>query len=209
MKMSKLDFITIVLVGILLFALGFLIFQTMNLMNDDGTDNAEVVAPPPSNDEVSDADIAAYDIENQNIDNNGQDNDAATTTTTTDDEYPIADDAIEDAQDLGKDNEEKEGPVDGTVDIDNAKVADESKTAISNKSGEYLVMGGSFRQRINADNMVKKLQQLGFDDAAVFLFNRGAYAVAVVDRYDSWSKANTAKKELESQGVEVFIMKKK
>lgn len=206
MKMSKLDFLTVVIVGILLFALGFLIYQTMNLMNTDTEEQVEI-APPPN--EVTDADLEAYDIENKDIDNNTAD--AETNQEGTEDEYPIDgadadDDTVEDAQDLAQ---EEEGPVDGTVDIDNAKAADKETTQISTKTGEYLIMGGSFRQRSNADNMVKRLHKLGFDDAAVYLFNRGAYAVAVVDRYDSWSKANATKKELQSQGIEVFMMKKR
>ncbi len=71
-----------------------------------------------------------------------------------------------------------------------------------------MVLAGSYKQKVNATNQVNKLKKLGYDDASVEIFNSGALAVALVDRFDSYSEANALKKELESKGFDVFIKKK-
>ena len=56
-------------------------------------------------------------------------------------------------------------------------------------TGDYLVVAGTYRQKVNAENQVRKLKRAGFDESRVASFNRGAYAVALVGSYDSRSDA--------------------
>lgn len=79
-----------------------------------------------------------------------------------------------------------------------------------NDSGDYLVLAGSFRIKSNAENQARKLRNLGYDDAEVALFNRGAYASVIVDRFVDLSSANDLARELKSQhGVEAYVQAKR
>ena len=54
------------------------------------------------------------------------------------------------------------------------------------------------------------MKNLGYSNASVELFNRGAYAVALVDRYDTMAEAEALKDELSSKhSIEAKVLKKR
>jgi len=197
MAMSKLDFITILIVAICVGALGFLVYKTVKLMNPDET-TTEVI--DNSNTNYDPADEYALDDEGEVVSDDTPEAEGSTdnnsTPTVDEEEYPVADDA---------------GDLDDEEDPEPAKTPEKTTPDTydgGSESGQYLVLAGSYKQKINATNQVNKLKKLGYDDAAVKIFNGGALAVALVDRFDTYSEANSLKKELESKGFDVFIKKK-
>lgn len=68
-----------------------------------------------------------------------------------------------------------------------------------------MVLAGSFKQRANADTQVASLRKKGFANAAVHLFNRSAYAVVLVDRFDSYSAAKQLVADLKAKGVDALV----
>jgi cell division septation protein DedD len=192
--MSKLDFITILIVAICVAALGFLVFKTVRLMNPD-EDTPEVIENPVTT--PDEADDYPLDDEGEvisddatNPDGESADDGAAIEDDPSDDEYPVAgDDTSVDKEDTPKESEPT--TYDG-----------------GSSSGAYLVLAGSYKQKVNATNQVNKLKNKGFNNAEVEIFNGGALAVALVDRFDSYSKAAALKKDLEAKGFSVFIKKK-
>ncbi|HKK79646.1 MAG TPA: SPOR domain-containing protein, partial [Phaeodactylibacter sp.] len=60
----------------------------------------------------------------------------------------------------------------------------------------------------NAENMVRKLRNMGYDDARTELFDRGAYAVALVDHYPDYTEAQRIASELKEKGVSAYVKKK-
>ncbi len=85
----------------------------------------------------------------------------------------------------------------------------EAETRTTSSSGAYMVLAGSFKEKINAETMVAKLRKAGFENASVEMFDRGAFAVALVDRFDSYREANALVKSLEKKGIEATIHKKR
>lgn len=71
-----------------------------------------------------------------------------------------------------------------------------------------MVVAGSFSMRHNAEAQVKKLKQLGYDNARVEIFNGGALATALVDRFSNYDRAKNLVTELKGKGVDCFVKKK-
>ncbi|NJL74714.1 MAG: SPOR domain-containing protein [Saprospiraceae bacterium] len=74
------------------------------------------------------------------------------------------------------------------------------------QEGDYMVLAGSFSIRENADNHVKNLKKLGYANARVEVFDRGSYAVVLVDRFETESAARKLISELKSKhNIESFL----
>ncbi len=71
--------------------------------------------------------------------------------------------------------------------------------------GRYMVLAGSFTQRANADRLVKKLRSKGYENARVELFDRGKYAVILVDRFDNLDEARELQQRLKADGVDSYV----
>lgn len=83
---------------------------------------------------------------------------------------------------------------------------EEPRPSSFDQSGDYLVIAGAFRIRQNADNEASRLRGLGYGDAETGLFNNGAYASVIVDRFSSLSAAQDLVRELKNQhGVEAYV----
>ena len=65
--------------------------------------------------------------------------------------------------------------------------------------GKYMVLAGSFRYKANAETMVTKLKNLGFSEAEIGYTNNGAYAVALVNRFDDLRRARALVTTLKEQ----------
>ncbi len=79
----------------------------------------------------------------------------------------------------------------------------------SSRGGKYLVIAGSFRQEIYAKDRVKNLRASGFKSTEMGYTNRGAYAVALVEALDSYSRAEQLAQQVRAKGYEVFIKTRK
>ena len=196
MAMSKLDFITMLIVAICVGALGFLVYKTVRLMNPtDGTTT-----------EVSEQkDTTTYDpADDYTLDDEGD---------VVSDDTPASGESSEDVPATAEDFPVTEDAADQLTEKEETATKTPEKTTPtsyneSTKTGAYMVLAGSYKQKINASNQVSKLKKMGYDEAAVELFNGGALAVALVNRFDSYNEAAKLKKELESKGFDVFIKKK-
>lgn len=77
-------------------------------------------------------------------------------------------------------------------------------------TGDYMVVAGSFRIKANAETQVKKLQDMGFTDASLGLFNKGTMAVVLVDRFDNADDASDLVKKLKDDyNVQAYVQKKR
>ncbi len=84
-----------------------------------------------------------------------------------------------------------------------------SRNVRSSSSGDYMVMAGSFRIRENADERANSLRNQGYTSAEVALFNRGAYAVVIVDRFNNLNAAKELAQELKKKGVDAYVQEKR
>jgi len=75
--------------------------------------------------------------------------------------------------------------------------------------GDYLVLAGAFRQQINAEAMLRQVRRKGYSNAEIALFNRGAYAAVVVDRFPTDAEAEVLATELRNKGIDAYVQKKR
>lgn len=78
-----------------------------------------------------------------------------------------------------------------------------------NGTGRYLVIAGSFRQRVGAEQRVSGLKKAGFKESTVQKFNRGTYAVALAGQSDRFSEAKKLADEIVKAGFEAQVMRRR
>jgi len=76
-------------------------------------------------------------------------------------------------------------------------------------NGPYMVVAGTFKQMINAENALKKYKQMGYEHASIAKFNHSAYASLIVDRFNSDSEAKSYASTLKKKGLEAYVHKKR
>jgi len=77
-------------------------------------------------------------------------------------------------------------------------------------SGEYLVLAGSFRYMDHAETAARQLRKKGYSGAKVELFNRGAFANVLVDRFSSYDEAQALVVQLRNDGVyDAYVHRKR
>ena len=77
------------------------------------------------------------------------------------------------------------------------------------RPGDYLVLGGTFSFRANAEARAKVLRQSGYDNATMTIFNNGKYAVVLVDRFTSYADAQALKRKMEREGLETAVLRQR
>ena len=82
-----------------------------------------------------------------------------------------------------------------------------AREIIADRTGDYIVLAGSFRQQRNAENQVAKLRTAGFAESEVSTSNGGAFAVAFVGRRSTLEEANSLKKQVEKKGFSARVVK--
>ncbi|MEN0006213.1 MAG: SPOR domain-containing protein [Bacteroidota bacterium] len=204
--MSRLDYLTIGIVIVCVAALGFLIWRTIGLMDKPTSPTPTTAVTTPAADEGDNYEPESYEFDDEGeIITDDADLDDEEVVTYNEDE--ISDEPLDDS---GVDLEQNI-PAD-ELDMDDAEEPEEERvvaTDVSVVSGDYLVIAGSFRYMESAKAQVRRLKKKGYENARVEPFNGGAYAVALVDRFDDLGDARSLKKELADEGIEAIVQKKK
>lgn len=215
--MSRLDWFTILIVGICVIALGFLVYKTVQLMGNDRPDlprteisesdddrNEHQMAYESSGSAQSD-DTPAPAADDQDLDDdelpyNPEEVEAPSSAETT---KPTAT-RTEKAADAGSSGSQAR-----TQPTASSTTTPKGGTPTSyNNSGAFMVVAGSFSMRHNAETQVKKLKKIGYDNARVEIFNGGALATVLVDRFDDYDRAKRLANELKGKGVDSFVKEK-
>ncbi|MEQ8706646.1 MAG: SPOR domain-containing protein [Phaeodactylibacter sp.] len=204
--MSRLDYVTIAIVAVCVAALVYLIYMTTNLLGN-GPDEATTADQTPAEQESTYEDDAYYPEDSTATFDDGyyKDGEAASDDagdysgedgqTGSEDPRPAYEDATDE---LSTSSGSRSTSTTGKAETDYASVA----------SGQYMVLAGTFKYRNNAEDMVKKLKGMGYSGATVELFDRGRYAVALVNRFDGLGEAKALKSELSGKGVESYVKQK-
>ena len=90
-----------------------------------------------------------------------------------------------------------------------ATEADRNVTSNGETSGIFLVIAGTFRQEINARTRVRNLRDAGFTNTGVEKFDRGTYAVALVDHSSTYDDATALAERVRQAGFEVKVYRKR
>ncbi len=180
--MSKLDYITGGIVVLCILAIVFLVYKMTNVFKtNEPTDNTESVSGPVETED----DIYNYEADSTS------DGEAVNDSTSLPSGTPAETMADEPATEKNVD----EAPL--------AKV----QPAVKNE-GKFMVLAGAFSKKALAQNQVSRMKKLGYSHARVEIFDRGKFAVVLVDRFDNMVDAESLIKKLREQGIECYIKTK-
>jgi cell division protein FtsN len=207
--MSKLDLLTISIVIVCLAALGYLVYKIVDLMNPPSAPTSSIqdtyVEPATT---TADSTYTNWD------------NEANTTSSDAD----LDDDQV--GQSLSDENSStpsgKSSYADEEMDNSSSGIAETStssstkaansqtataydRTPATGSLGKYMVLAGSYRQRVNANNQAARLRKLGYSSAEVKIFDKGTYAVVLVDRFSNYNDAKKLVTELAGKGVDAMV----
>ena len=209
--MSKLDYVTIAIVAVCVAALVYLIYMTTNLL---GGENAEPAAAATDDyeDSLQDDRTATFEGDSAALADEDGYGGAAYDDESYQDDYNSEDGAGTYRDKGGYEDSRYDGSSAGepedTYEDARTPASSASEDYASVSSGDYMVLAGTFQYKSNAENMVRKLRNMGYDDARTELFDRGAYAVALVDHYPDYAEAKRIASELKSNGVSAYVKKK-
>jgi hypothetical protein len=72
-----------------------------------------------------------------------------------------------------------------------------------------MVMAGSYILESNADEMVMKLNKLGYSNAEKVVFDLSQFHSVCAGRFDDYTKAVQVSAELKRRGVDNYVHRKK
>jgi cell division protein FtsN len=214
--MSRLDYVTIAIVAAIVLILGFLVYKTISLVNKDELENTQqteqTVADLQNSEDTYDEDEDyRYDDEGDIVKEDLAEALPATDIDLDDDELgdydEIADEPTVDDYEADQAKEEEDYPSEDAASPE--EYSDEPDDSSFSSEGDYMVIAGSYTVKANAESAAKKFRSQGYENAEVGIFNRGAYANVIVDRFDSSSSAQKLAKELKNKGIEAYVQKKK
>ncbi|MEZ4986903.1 MAG: SPOR domain-containing protein [Saprospiraceae bacterium] len=209
--MSRLDLLTVAIVIVCLGALGYLVYKIVSLMNPPADTPAMSIEDTYEDAGATrDSTYTDWDDEASTSDDVDMDDDAfeaanaqvdAATTTNGTSSY-----SEEEMDDTAAEAPAATTPAAATRPAPATAYDSSGSTAAA---GRYMVLAGSYKQRANADTQVARLKKLGFTDAKVELFDRGTYAVVLVNRFDNYGDAKRLVADLSAKGIEAIVDEKK
>lgn len=76
--------------------------------------------------------------------------------------------------------------------------------------GDYMVLAGTFSVKSNAENYAKKIKGMGYESTRVEIFDKGTYAVVLVDRFDNEADARKLIQSLKTDdNIDAYLKIKK
>lgn len=72
-------------------------------------------------------------------------------------------------------------------------------------SGKYMVIAGSYLIEDNARKMQNRLNEIGYDQSDIVVFDLSQYHSVVAARYNSYDKALKVSNELKRRGIECYV----
>ena len=75
--------------------------------------------------------------------------------------------------------------------------------------GRYMVIAGSYILESNADEMVSKLEGMGYSSPEKVVFDLSQFHSVCAGRYDDYTKAVQVSSELKRRGVDNYVHKRK
>ena len=78
----------------------------------------------------------------------------------------------------------------------------------STAGGIYMVIAGNYLVESNARAMIKKLSNLGYQDAEVGVFVRSQYHTVIAARYNDYGKALEVENAIKRKGIDCYVKKR-
>lgn len=203
--MSRLDTFTVLIVGLCLAALGYLVYKTIKLRelkNSSPTTSISI----QEEDKSTTPDTLTFDDEGRIVDPI-----AAEEGDLDDEQLSVNNGTLVEEEEGSAEEDDSLTPEPEPVAEKEAEKEEEvpvSFNAETSAEGDFMVLAGSFKQKANAEAQVKRLKQMGFDEARVASFNGGSLAVALVGRFADAKEANKLASQVEAKGIDAFVKRK-
>lgn len=210
--MSRLDYITIAIVAACILAIIFLVYKMTDVFSDSKPmDKVENVVDKVEEELTDEGTIDYGDLEDGEESSDGDattddatvagGSDATDNNATTEGQEGYTGDTDTDDDDSGDEDDEGEVASSSTPTSFN-------NTPSGKSSGKYMVIAGTFKQKSNAQKQLQKLKDLGYTSASVEGFDKGTFAVLLVDRFDDKAKAQRLVSDLKAEGVSSYVKTK-
>lgn len=100
-----------------------------------------------------------------------------------------------------------------TEEEDEAYTAEDKAPSSSSSSsggsyGSHMVIAGNYSLEANADKMVRKLRDMGFDNAKKSVFNGSSYHTVIAGYYNGSSEASSSANSLKSSGIDCYVKRR-
>lgn len=221
--MSKLDWFTILVIAVCVLAIGALIWNMKGLLGSGQKANTEI-SEDYTDPEISDSDSETYDINidgDADGDNGISDNEpnssgeAGSISTQTGtprevNEYDLNDNESNTDTGIEVDNRsENDSQSEGSSGAISQRINTNTSpqdVRINKRSGDYMVIVGSYKQMTSAERMKKMLRSKGYRDTEIELFDNGSYARVIVGRYSDYDSAIDLQADLIADGFKDLIV---
>ncbi len=198
--MSRLDYFTITIVLVCLLAIGFLLYKTTNLFKKK--------EPVPIEAPVEQEDSSAYDVDEYGDSTSFMAEDTVDYWGESDkaEEYaePPSGEGVSEGVNASEDFSDQNNSDSPFGEGENYPDGDAMAS-----SGDYLVLGGTFVKMANAKRRLNALQRAGYSRAQIVLFDRGKYAVVLVDRFGDIDAARDLVADMKAKGLEAALYEKR
>jgi len=77
----------------------------------------------------------------------------------------------------------------------------------SNSSGQYMIIAGNYLVESNANEMAKKLQNMGYGGAEKVIFDASSYHTVIASRFSDYGKAVRTASDLKAKGIDCYVKK--
>ena len=77
----------------------------------------------------------------------------------------------------------------------------------SSENADFLVIAGSFSSEVNADRMVKRLKDMGYNDAEKIVFDFSQYYSVVSGKFSDEESAREISIELKNKSINAYVHK--
>ena len=193
--MSRLDYITIGIVAACILAIIFLVYKMTDLFGGEPTSDS-IENTTKKVEEEGDSTTYDYKIdeEKKEVGEATTDDSANTNAANGNDTKTTSDNSAT------KTNEEDE--------VRTPVNTDRPTSTITRSTGKYMVIAGTFSKKASAQQQLKKLKGMGFNNASIEPFDRGKFDVVLVDRFDNMAAAERLVKDLKAEGVSSYVKAK-
>ena len=116
----------------------------------------------------------------------------------------VEDDAEEESEFVSADAPTEEVEEDYTTGV---TTYSSSNSTSKTSGGSYFLIAGNYLVKTNANDMVRKLENLGYS-SEIAVFERSQYHTVIAGRYDSYSTAQSSSNNLNRQGIDCYVKKK-
>jgi cell division protein FtsN len=192
--MSRLDYVTISIVVVCVLAIILLLVKTNDLLNSNEIQNKEVLQRNLEEMGLEDTNDSAEEVVKKDIQPLEKTDEETKQEATSEKDEIAYDEKVETKPDPSAKQEEM-------------PKTEPKKSNSPSSSGAFIVLGGSFKQKMNADNLVKQLSDAGYRNATVEITSGGAFARVIVDRFKSQAEAEQFAAEIKKKGFESFVTK--